>query len=109
MIIGGSRADFWKLTPKTIQIDFEAYQERQKREAQDRWEIGAYVKMALNTSILVATLADKNTARQIPSFPEKPFTEEIKAQLEGNMTEEQIKAERLRAYCFFKTLGRNKK
>lgn len=97
------------MTPKTIQIDFQAYQERQKREAQDRWEIGAYVRSALNSSILVSTLADKNTARQIPSFPEKPFKDENTAQCEGAMTEEQLKAERLRTYCFFKTLGRNMK
>lgn len=63
--------------------------------------------MALNTSILVATLADKSTPNKMSKFPEKPFAEENTAQCEGNMTEEQIKAERLRAYCFFKTLGRN--
>ena len=57
----------------------------------------------------MATLADKNTARQIPSYAEKPFKNENSAQLEGSMTEEQIKNERLRAYCFFKTLGRNLK
>ena len=55
----------------------------------------------------MATLADKNTARQIPSYAEKPFKNENSEHLEGGMTEEQLKAERLRAYCFFKTLGRN--
>lgn len=108
MIIGGCRSDFWKLTPRTIQLDFDAYEERQKREAQDRWEIGAYVRMALNSSILVATLADKTTASQMPSYPQKPFKEENSQEFEG-MTEEQLKNERLRAYCFFKTLGRNRK
>jgi hypothetical protein len=43
----------------------------------------------------------------MPSFPERPFKDEISAHNEGGMTEEQLKNERLRAYCFFKTLGRN--
>lgn len=100
MIIGGQRADFWHLTPKTIQVDFKAYQERQKREAQNRWEIGAYVKNAISSSIFVSTLADKGTANKIPKFPEKPFKDENTER--ENMTEERLKAERLRTYMFFK-------
>ncbi len=56
---------------------------------------------------MVATLADKSTQSKMPTFAEKPFKDENNEKLEGSMTEEQIKNERLRAYCFFKTLGRN--
>lgn len=105
LIIGGSRSEFWNLTPKTIQIDFEAYRERQKRAAQDRWEIGAYFKHALNSTILVAGLADKGTANKMPKYPERPFTDENSGNDE-HMTEERLKAERLRTYMFFKQLGK---
>lgn len=108
MIIGGCRSDFWGLTPKTIQIDFEAYQERQKRAAQDRWELGAYVKAALSSSVLACGLADKRTAGKLPKYPERPFTDENTAQSE-EMSEERLQQERLKAYCFFKTLGKRKK
>ena len=63
--------------------------------------------MALNSSILVATLADKQTASKMPNFPEKPFKDENSQEFEG-MTEEQLNAERLRTYCFLKTLGRKR-
>ena len=53
----------------------------------------------------MATLADKSTPSKMPTFAEKPFKDENNEHLEGGMTEEQIKNERLRAYCFFKTLG----
>ena len=55
----------------------------------------------------MATLADKSTPSKMPTFAEKPFKDENNGQLEGGMTEAQIKNARLRAYCFFKTLGRN--
>ncbi len=51
-------------------------------------------------------MADKNTANKIPAYPEKPFTDDFKAQSEEDMTEEQLKAERLKAYIFFKNLGK---
>ena len=57
----------------------------------------------------MATLADKTTPSKMPTFVEKPFTDENNEHLENGMTEQQIKNERLRAYCFFKTLGRNRK
>lgn len=100
------RSDFWGLTPKTIQIDFEAYNRRQKKEAQARWELGAWFKNALNSSVLVATLAEKNTARKMPHYPEMPFKDDLKAQSDEPMTDEQLKAERLKAYIFFKNLGK---
>jgi hypothetical protein len=62
------------------------------------------MKCALNSSIFACTLADKNLARQIPDYPKRPHIDEISQQ--EVMTEEQLKAERLRTYCFFKTLGK---
>lgn len=82
-----------------------AYQERQKREAQARWEIGAYVRIALNSSILACTLADKTTANKLPDFPEMPFKTEKKQQ---EYTKEELEAERLKAYIFFQNLGKEK-
>jgi len=81
-------------------LDFEAYREREKREAQARWEIGAYVKAALSTSVLACALADRRTANSLPDFPEMPFKEGIKKEYTG----EELQAERLKTYLFFQNL-----
>lgn len=65
---------------------------RQKRQAQEAWLIGAYVKQALSSTILVAGLADKNTANKLPKYPKCPYEEEQ----ERELTEEQKAYERAR-------------
>lgn len=103
MIIGGTREQFGKLTPKTIKIDFEAYKERQKRAAQDRWEIGAYLKSALASSVLITSFYDDSIKNKIPEFPQRPYEEEDTTS-SGELTPQQIKAERERAKLWIMSL-----
>ncbi len=76
LTIGGSRNDFWELTPKTIQIDFKAYQKRMEIQEQQMWLQGLYIKRALESSVLICGLADKKVIREMPKYPEMPKTQE---------------------------------
>lgn len=60
-----------------------------------------HFRNALNSSILACTLADKNTHNRIPKYPEKPFNPEKNEDF-GGMSEDRLKAERQKAYMFFK-------
>lgn len=79
-----------------------AYEKREKKKAQERWEIGAYIKAAINSSVFACMLADKSTPNKLSSFPEMPYKNETDENKE--MTKEQIEAERLKAYMFFQNL-----
>lgn len=76
LTIGGSRSDFWELTPKDVEIDFKAYFKRQEITNQQIWLQGLYFKRALESTILACGLADKKTAREMPKYPEMPKTRE---------------------------------
>lgn len=81
LTIGGSRQDFWKLTPKTIEIDFKAYKLRQENEMKMIWLQGLYFKTAIQSSVVICGLADKKIIKQMPKYPEMPKTEdEIKSE-----------------------------
>lgn len=102
--MGGKRETFWKLTPQEIQIDYEAYKRREQKRAQERWEMGAYIKAAINSSIFACVLADKGTPNKLSPYPEMPFKDETEQNNDTSMTEKQIEAERLKAYIFFQNL-----
>jgi hypothetical protein len=102
LIIGLSEDIFWKQTPKTILIYFEAEEERRKMRMQEIWSVGAIVKSALSSTILAATLADKNTASHLPKFPECPYKEDRNIEL----TEEQIEYERARLVQYLNQFSR---
>jgi len=71
------------------------------RQQQMIWLQGAYVKNALQSTILVAGLADKNTAQKMPKYPEMPKFEE-----ERELNEEQKHYERLRLANYFKSFNK---
>ena len=75
LVIGLDEDKFWTLTPKTIQIYFEAERQKQKNRVQEIWLMGAYFKQALSSTILVAGIADKNSASKMPKFPVCPSKE----------------------------------
>ena len=75
---------------------------REQKRAQELWTIGAYVKQALASTILVAGLADKNTHNQMPKFPKCPYQEEVE---ERELTEEQKEYERCRLVQYLNSFG----
>lgn len=74
LAIGGNRETFWKLTPETIKYDFKAYDIKREREEYLAWLHGAYVKQALQSTILMCGLADRSTPSKMPKYPERPLT-----------------------------------
>lgn len=72
LTIGGSRNDFWELTPKDIMIDFKAHKKRQTENMQMAWVLGSYFKSALSSTILMCSLADNRTQSRMPKFPTIP-------------------------------------
>ena len=99
---------FWKLSPRKVALFFEAerkYNERRAREYDEfAWLTGIYVKKAIQSSILVATLAEKDTPNKMDKYPEKPYQckEEIR---EKELTDEQKKYETMRALQKMISLG----
>lgn len=55
------------------------------------WINGAYVKAALKSTIVMCGLADKNTVRNLPEYPEMPKQQNDDEDRE--LSEEEIKVE----------------
>ena len=76
LTIGGSRSEFWELTPSDILIDFKAFRKKHELKEQDMWLQGLYFKRALESSVLVCGLADKKVIREMPKYPNMPKTQD---------------------------------
>lgn len=102
---------FWHLTPKTIQVYFEADKIRQQRFDEFAWLVGFYVKQAVSSTPLtaVAVLAEKLNANKLPKYPEKPVLSEKNStnDEEKPMTKEEMHAESVRAFEWLKMFGGN--
>ena len=72
---GGTREEFFKLTPKTIKYYFKAFKMKTLRDNQLAWLNGLYIKQALQSSVLIAGLADKKVVSKMPKYPEMPKDE----------------------------------
>lgn len=68
------------------------------------WQMGNYVRAALMTSVVPVGLYDGK--HKLGDYPKCPYLEERQEEVE--MTEEQIQAERLRCYYYFKNFGKRK-
>ena len=65
------------------------------------WKMGDYIRVAMTSIIVPVGFGEPNKLQQ---YPECPF---VKDENNSNeLTEQQIKNERLRAYMFFKSFGR---
>jgi hypothetical protein len=106
--IGGSRSEFWGLTPKDLEIDFEAFNQRMKDQQQLAWLQGAYVKMALQSSIIVAGLATKEVANKLPQYPEMPFKDEVEKQEPQEVSIEKKEIAQKAIFNMFKRISGNK-
>lgn len=76
MSIGGSRSEFWHLTPKDIMLDFKAHENKINEQIQLAWINGFYTKLALQSSVLVCGLADKKVVKEMPKYPDMPNQKE---------------------------------
>lgn len=100
---------YWYGNPRLLLNYEKKYAAECNSKRQEAWLIGAYVKSALSSTILVAGLADKDTAKKLPKYPDCPKPSDLH---EGeNMTERQKELERERLYRYYKKLAKinNKK
>lgn len=80
------------------------YKHEMERKQQGYWTIGAYVKNALQSTILMAGLADEKTANKLPKYPDFPKFEE-----ERPMSEKRREAETERLMSYFRALSKAQK
>lgn len=109
LIIGMTVEQYWYGNPKLL-LNFEKkYEAECNSKRQEAWLIGAYVKSALSSTILVSGLADRDTAKKMPQYPECPKPADNKG--DAVMTERQKELERERLYRYYKKLAKvnNKK
>lgn len=94
---------FWRKTPKTLKIYFDAY--KQKREEEDLrtmqilWKMGDYVRCAISSSVFVMGMAKSSSLPEYPKCPQPKFENN-----EEQLSEQQIKNERLKLYAYLKSL-----
>ena len=73
-----SEKQYWYGHPRLMLNYEKKYKHEMERKQQGYWTIGAYVKNALQSTILMAGLADEKTANKLPKYPDFPKFEEEK-------------------------------
>lgn len=95
---------YWDGDPRLILNYEKKYQMESDKRRQEAWLIGAYVKSALSSTILVAGLADKDTDKKMPKYPDCPMPTNDNGEVE--MTERQKELERERYYRYLHKLAK---
>lgn len=99
-----SEKQYWYGHPRLILNYEKKYKHEMERKQQGYWTIGAYVKNALQSTILMAGLADEKTANKLPKYPDFPKFEE-----ERPMSEKRREAETERLMSYFRALSKVQK
>ena len=109
LVLGMTPEQYWYGNPRLILNYEKKYQDEMLRKRQEAWLFGAYVKSALSSTILVAGLADKDTGKKMPKYPDMPMPTNDDG--EAEMTETQKELERERFYRYLHKLAKinNKK
>lgn len=84
------------MTPRSIQIDFKAYEKRQKNEVQMIWLQGLYFRSALSSTPVAMGMAKG----ELPKYAKMPYEEEQKEE----MNEETLQKQREMAFYGFVSL-----
>ena len=109
LVLGMTPEQYWYDSPRLILNYEKKYQDEMLKKRQEAWLFGAYVKSAVSSTILVAGLADKDTSKKMPKYPDMPMPTNDDGEVE--MTERQKELERERLYRYYKQLAKinNKK
>lgn len=98
--INGDYNLFWKLTPRTLQFFFRAEEMRQKRQHNiddlHNYQLGVYIKMAQAS----------NLDKKAKYFSKPNFQIDLYKGEKKELSQKQIKAERLKVQMFFSNLGK---
>ena len=85
------------------------YQDEMLRKRQEAWLIGAYVRCGLQSTILKAELATKETAKSMPKYPDMPMPTNDEGEVEMSETAKELERERLYRYLHKLAKINNKK
>lgn len=100
LVLGMTPDEYWYDDPRLLDNYEQAFQTKGKIKIQDAWIQGIYFKSALNSTVLIAGIADKKIIGKMPKYADDP----MKYKPNGELTDEDIKAQRQAMYRFLKNL-----
>ena len=109
LVLGMTVEQYWYGNPRLILNYEKKYQMESDKKRQESWLIGAYVKSALSSTILVAGLADKDTSKKMPPYPDCPMPTNDDGEVEMSETAKELERERFYRYLHKLAKINNKK
>ena len=109
LVLGMTPEQYWYGNPRLILNYEKKYQDEMLRKRQEAWLFGAYVKSALSSTILVAGLADKDTSKKMPQYPDMPMPTNDDGEVEMSETAKELERERFYRYLHKLAKINNKK
>ena len=95
LVLGMTVEQYWYGNPRLILNYEKKYQDESFKKRQEAWLLGAYVKSALQSTILVAGLADKDAGKKMPKYPDIPMPTNDEGNVEMTETQKELERERL--------------
>ena len=109
LVLGMTPEQYWNENPRLLLNYEKKYQMESDKKRQEAWLIGAYVKSALSSTILVAELADKDTSKKMPQYPDMPMPTNDDGEVEMSETAKELERERFYRYLHKLAKINNKK
>lgn len=109
LVLGMTPEQYWYGNPRLLLNYEKKYQDEMLIKRQEAWLIGAYVKSALKSTILHAGLADKDTERNLPTYPDIPMPTNDEGEVEMSETAKELERERFYRYLHKLAKINNKK
>ena len=100
LTLGMTPEEYWYWDPHLLDNYEQAFKSKSQIKTQDLWLQGLYFKSALNSTVLIAGLADKKITSRMPKYADNP----MKYKSNGELTDEEVEAQRKAVYRFFKSL-----
>lgn len=109
LVLGMTPEQYWYGNPRLLLNYEKKYQDEMLRKRQEAWLFGAYVKSAVSSTILVAGLADKDTSKKMPKYPDMPMPTNDDGEVEMSETAKELERERFYRYLHKLAKINNKK
>lgn len=109
LVLGMTPEQYWYGNPRLLLNYEKKYQMESDKKRQEAWLIGAYVKSALSSTILVAGLADKDAGKKMPKYPDMPMPTNDDGEVEMSETAKELERERFYRYLHKLAKINNKK
>ena len=98
LVLGMTPEQYWYGNPRLILNYEKKYQMESDKKRQEAWLIGAYVKSALSSTILVAGLADKDTGKKMPKYADMPMPTNDEGEVEMSETRKELERDKFYRY-----------